>query len=71
MSLLNKFIAPELKIKSKGSQGAKKASGKNSASRSINFGTAAGAKTGLLTSAFTKPQVAAQGVQGGGGGGKK
>lgn len=72
MSLLNKFIAPELKIKSKGAKGTRMAVGSKHASKP-SFGIAAAGKSGMTLGNFgaLKTQVTAQGVQGGGGGGGK
>lgn len=72
MSLLNKFIAPELKIKSKGAKGTRMTTTGAKHASKPSFGIAAAGKSGMTLGNFgaLKTQVAAQGVQGGGGGKK-
>jgi hypothetical protein len=70
MSMLNKFVAPELKIKAKGSKGSRGTSGKPKQASKPNFGVTAAAKSGMTVNSIgsLKTQVSSQGAQGGGGG---
>jgi hypothetical protein len=70
MSLLNKFISPELKIKPKATNGRGRV-GRVSAAKGMNS-TASAVKSGMTVGVFgaLKTQVV-QAPQGGGGGGKK
>lgn len=73
MSLLNKFIAPELKIKSKSAKGARVAAASSKHSFKPSFGIVAAGKSGMTLGNLgsLKSPVTAQGAQGAGGGGKK
>ena len=73
MSLLNKFIAPELKIKPKKAKGGPNGKGKNSAAKAGERGLVAAGKSGMTLGNFGSLKTRAVGVQGvqGGGGGKK
>ena len=71
MSLLNKFVAPELKIKPKGAKGGPNSKGKSSATKAGKRGLVAARKGGMTLGNFGSLKTQAVGVQGGGGGGKK
>jgi hypothetical protein len=70
MSMLNKFIAPELKIKTKGSKGRRVTPGKTKHGPKPNMGVVAAGKSGMTIGNIgaLKTQVSSQGAQGGGGG---
>jgi len=73
MFLLNKFVAPELKIKSKGAKSRSKGTGKSKPGTAGRQGIVAAGKSGMTLGNFgsLKTQVSgAQGAQGGGGGEK-
>ena len=73
MSLLNKFVSSELKIKPKGAKGGPNSKGKSSATKAGKRGLVAARKSGMTLGNFgaLKAQVSVQGVLGGGGGGGK
>ena len=72
MSMLNKFITPELKIKSKGSKGAHAAAASAKHPSKPSFGIAAVGKSGmtLRNFGFLKTPVSGQSVPSTGGGKK-
>lgn len=71
MSMLNKFVAPELKIKSKSSKRVSKG-GSAAASKLNQFSASSAAKSGMGVSGSTNSlKVSAQGAMSGGGGGGK
>jgi hypothetical protein len=69
MSMLNKFVTPELKIKTKGSKGSRGTSGKPKHAPKPNMGVLAAGKSGMTIGNMgaLKTQVGNQGAQGGGG----
>jgi hypothetical protein len=73
MSMLNKFVTPELKIKTKGSKGGRVSPGKTKHAPKPNMGVLAAGKSGMTVGNIgaLKTQVSSQGAQGGGGGGKR
>lgn len=68
MSLLNKFVVPELKIKPKKAKGGPNGKGKNSATNTGERGIVAAGKSGMTLGNFGSLKTRAVGVQGGGGG---
>lgn len=73
MSMLNKFVAPELKIKPKGAKGGSNGRGKSSAAKSGERGLVAAGKSGMTLGNFGSLKTQTVGIQGaqGGGGGKR
>lgn len=70
MSKMNKFVSPELKIKSKSSKRGSKG-GPSSSSKLNKFSTANAAKSGMGLSGSTNSiKVSVQGAMGSGGGKK-